>query len=108
MVGCDRHASVARFWVAEHFAAGATVTLDGEAAHHIHVLRLAAGARVGLTDGKGSIGTGLLKRVDRSSALVEVEDVRSVLPATAIHMMVPVADRERLLWLAEKCTELQA
>jgi 16S rRNA (uracil1498-N3)-methyltransferase len=26
----------------------------------------------------------------------------------AVHLIVPVADRERMLWLAEKCTELGA
>jgi len=108
MVDHHRRTTVARFWVADGFTAGAVVTLGRDAAHHIRVLRLAAGAHVGLTDGAGLLGTGLLAHVERSSARVDVADVRTVPRATAVHMLVPVADRERLLWLAEKCTELQA
>jgi 16S rRNA (uracil1498-N3)-methyltransferase len=107
-VGHDRRSTVARFLVAEPFVPGATVPLGRDDAHHIRVLRIDAGARVGLTTGAGLVGTGTLVGVSRSAASVEVEHVRHVPRPPAVHMLVPIADRERMLWLAEKCTELAA
>ena len=53
MVGHDHRPPVAHFWIPTPVAAGETVTLDRDAAHHVHVLRLVEGNRVGLTDGRG-------------------------------------------------------
>ncbi len=107
-MGHDRRSTVARFLVAEPFAPGATVALGSDAAHHIRVLRIDAGSRVGLTTGAGLMGSGRLVGVSRSAASIEVEHVRHVTRPPAVHMLVPIADRERMLWLAEKCTELAA
>ncbi len=107
-MGHDRRSAVARFLVAESFAPGATIALGRDAAHHLRVLRVADGSRVGLTTGTGLVGIGSLVEVTRSAAFVEVEQARHVTRAPAVHMLVPVADRERMLWLAEKCTELEA
>jgi 16S rRNA (uracil1498-N3)-methyltransferase len=107
-VGHDRRPIVAQFWVASRVAAGDTVPLDRDAAHHVRVLRLVEGDRVGLTDGRGQIAAGTLTTIARSSVLVRVDDVAAVPRPHPIHLLVPVADRERLLWLAEKCVELQA
>ena len=107
-MGHDRRSTVARFLVAEPFAPGATVALGRDAAHHIRVLRIDAGSRVGLTTGAGLMGSGRLVGVSRSAASIEVEHVRHVTRPPAVHMLVPIADRERMLWLAEKCTELAA
>jgi 16S rRNA (uracil1498-N3)-methyltransferase len=38
--------------------------------------------------------------------MVELEAVHQVDPPPEIHLLVPIADRERMLWLAEKVTEL--
>jgi 16S rRNA (uracil1498-N3)-methyltransferase len=107
-VGHDRRSAVARFLVAESFAPGATVSLGRDAAHHLRVLRVGEGGRVALTTGSGLVGTGSLVEVTRAAASVEVEEVQRVSRAPAVHMLVPIADRERMLWLAEKCTELGA
>jgi 16S rRNA (uracil1498-N3)-methyltransferase len=37
---------------------------------------------------------------------VEVTEVSHVAPLPPIHLLAPVADRDRMLWLAEKVTEL--
>lgn len=107
-MGHDSRSTVARFLVAEGLTAGATIALDDDAVHHLRVLRVAAGSTVGLTDGAGSVATGTLTSVSRSRASVEIRDVARVATALPVRMLVPVADRDRMLWLAEKCTELGA
>jgi 16S rRNA (uracil1498-N3)-methyltransferase len=87
-------------------AAGATIALDGDAAHHLRVRRVVVGAAVMLHDGAGNIADGVLAGLGKGSALVAVDGVRTVAPLPAVHLLVPVADRERMLWLAEKATEL--
>ena len=100
--------TVATFYAAEPLAPGAAVTLGEDAAHHIRVLRLAPGERVALTDGAGHRASGTLIRVAKGHAVVDVAEVRQYDPLPPVHALVPVADRERMLWLAEKCVELGA
>ena len=107
-MGHDRRATVARFAVAAQMAVGGTVTLDAEQANHIRVLRLKVGSRVGVANGIGTLASGELRQIGRSSAVVDVDEVWTVPRPMGIHMLVPVADRDRMLLLAEKCTELQA
>ena len=99
---------LATFVTTEPFAAGETVTLGEDEARHIRVLRLEVGQRVGLLDGRGMRGRGALVRVAKRHAAVTVETVSSVEPPTSVHLILPVADRDRMLWLAEKATELAA
>jgi 16S rRNA (uracil1498-N3)-methyltransferase len=69
----------------------------------------AAGATtVRLVDGAGLVGHGTIVRLARSSLSVDVERVEEVEPPPPVHLLVPVADRERMLWLAEKSAELGA
>src|SRR5205823_3140287 len=86
--------------------AGALVTLGEDAAHHMRVRRLDAGDSVALRDGAGGTASGRLARLAKSHAVVELGAVSRVEPPPAIHLLTPVADRERMLWLAEKATEL--
>jgi 16S rRNA (uracil1498-N3)-methyltransferase len=108
MVGYDRRSAVAHFWVPSRVAVGDAVALERDAVHHVRVLRLAPGNHVGLTDGRGQRAAGTLTTLRRSSAVVRVDEVKIVPPPYPIHVLVPIADRERMLWLAEKCVELQA
>jgi 16S rRNA (uracil1498-N3)-methyltransferase len=101
-------ATVASFVCRSPLVAGETVDLGEEVAHHMHVRRLDVGEQVGLRDGSGGVGTGVLQRLAKSSATVAVREVRRQERPPAVHMLVPVADRDRMLWLAEKCTELGA
>ncbi len=96
------------FVTPEPFANGETVTLGEDEAHHIRVLRLEVGQQVGLLDGRGMRGRGALVRLAKRHAAVAVEIVSSVEPPPSVHLMLPVADRDRMLWLAEKATELAA
>ncbi len=109
MVGINREgvaAGLPTFVVADGFSASTPCVLDEHAARHMRVLRLQAGALVGLRDGRGTIGKGQLVRLTKSQAHLEVLEIAHSEPPAAVHMLVPVADRDRMLWLAEKAGEL--
>ena len=105
MERADR-ATVATFFAAEPLVVGGTVTLSDEAAHHIRVARVAVGECVALRDGAGKAAVGTLVKASRSSALVDVSEISEIPRAAPIHLLAPVADRDRMLWLAEKTVEL--
>lgn len=94
------------FVTTEPFSIGATFALGDDDVRHLRVLRLAVGAVVGLRDGAGLVGRGTIVRLAKGQAHVEVEHVESRAPLPDVHLLVPVADRDRLLWLAEKAGEL--
>lgn len=83
-----------------------SVTLGEDAAHHMRVRRLELGVRLRLLDGEGRVADGVLVRLARSAAVVDIVEVEAREPLPPIHLLVPVADRDRMLWLAEKCAEL--
>ena len=105
MERADR-APVATFFSADAFSVGATIALSDEAAHHIRVSRVGVGEVIGLRDGAGRGAVGTLVKSSRSSALVDVSEVAELPRPVPIHLLAPVADRERMLWLAEKAMEL--
>ena len=108
MVGVDRSgvgAGRPTFVAADVFSVGSTCTLDEHAARHMRVLRLDAGAIIGLRDGQGTIGQGVVVRLMKSQAVVEVTHAVLVEPLPPVHLLVPIADRDRMLWLAEKACE---
>jgi len=80
--------------------------MSDEAAHHIRVARVAVGDCIALRDGAGRAALGTLVKVSRSSALVDVSETSEIPRPAMIHLLAPVADRERMLWLAEKVVEL--
>jgi len=100
--------TVATFFAPDPLAAGALVTLGEDAAHHMRVRRLEPGDAIALRDGAGGTASGRLVRVAKSHAVVELGAVGRVDPPPAVHLLPPVADRERMLWLADKVTELGA
>ena len=84
----------------------AQVLLGESVARHLRVRRLGAGTTIGLVDGAGRRATAMLVREARDSVTVEIADVEDVPTLPEVHLMVPVADRDRMLWLAEKVAEL--
>ena len=108
MVERRDRASVATFFAPETPVVGAPCSLDEEAAHHARVRRVDVGHRIRLLDGQGVVGHGTLVRLAKAHMLVEVDAVETTAPPAPVHMLVPVADKERMLWLAEKCAELGA
>jgi 16S rRNA (uracil1498-N3)-methyltransferase len=105
----DDLAPLAGFFAgAEPLVRGGIARLGEDAAHHMRVRRLNPGDRVYLADGGGAQAVGSIVRFSKKDAEVTIEDVARFAPAPAIHLLVPVADRDRMLWCAEKCAELGA
>lgn len=102
----DDRSPVGTFFVESTVAQGETTSLGEHAAHHARVKRLTAGDIVQLTDGAGQLAIGSITDIRRTSVVVAVHEVQLVARPPAIHLRAPVADRERMLWLAEKATEL--
>ncbi len=101
----DDRPPVATFFADAAFVARATVSLSEAASHHARVKRLEAGDRVRLTDGRGHIALGAITAL-RGDYAVAIESVRDVPRQGPIHLKVPIGDRDRMLMLAEKATEL--
>ncbi|HYN80985.1 MAG TPA: RsmE family RNA methyltransferase [Gemmatimonadaceae bacterium] len=101
----DRQA-VATFFSSDQFVAGEHVSLGDEAAQHARVLRIGPGSAVELRNGAGGAARGDIARMSKRSVMIDVEEVWSLRPAPPVHLLVPVADRDRMLVLAEKATEL--
>lgn len=106
MVERDTRATVATMFAPGAFALGAVVVTGPAAAQHLRVRRLAPGARIRLVNGAGGVAVGTLTRLGRFEAAVALDAVRTLAPPPAVHLIVPVADRDRMLWLAEKSAEL--
>ncbi|HKC80623.1 MAG TPA: RsmE family RNA methyltransferase [Gemmatimonadaceae bacterium] len=103
---CTDRTAVATFYASEELVAGGTITLPEEAAHHIRVARVGIGECVALRNGAGRAAVGTLVKISRGSALVDVVETSEIPRPAPIHLLAPVADRDRMLWLAEKVTEL--
>jgi 16S rRNA (uracil1498-N3)-methyltransferase len=99
--------------VATFYAPGAwteRVTLDQGAAHHAAVKRLSVGDPVRLTGGDGRRAHGDIALLDKRRLEIDC-DLASLdlVPAPPhVALWAPVADRDRMLMLAEKSVELGA
>jgi 16S rRNA (uracil1498-N3)-methyltransferase len=103
----DDLASLAGFFSsANALEPGTTILLGEDAAHHARVRRLEAGAPVYVADGKGAQATGSIVRLGKKDLDIALADVQRSPRPPGIHLLVPIADRDRMLWCAEKCTEL--
>lgn len=103
----DRTA-IATFFASEPMAAGRATTLSEGEAHHARVRRIAIGDRLRLVDGAGGVGYGNVVKLGKAQATVDVDVLDRVEPLPVIHLMVPIADRDRMLLVGEKATELSA
>lgn len=99
---------LATFFHAEPLGVGVghTAILGESEARHATVRRLVRGDHVRLVDGAGAVATGVLVRLSRTEAAVEVEELLQLERPADVHLIAPVADRDRMLLLAEKATEL--
>ena len=105
MVERNDRASVTTLYVEDPLSEGSTVRLDGSA-DHIRARRLRADDPVRLTNGVGVMAAGRLSQGHRGSWQVEIEGSETVQREAGIRFFAPVADRARLLWLAEKACEV--
>lgn len=106
MVERDDRPGVSHFFAPEPLLAAGAIVLPEEAAHHARVRRLAVGAPVTVRDGGGTVASGTIVRMGKSHLEIEISAPRCPPPPPPVHLLVPVADKERMLLLAEKATEL--
>jgi len=81
--------------------------LDGEPAHHARVRRAQRGDEVRVQDGRGHVASGVVLSLGKNALEIDVRNVTEVPRPARLEVVVPVADRERMLLAAEKCVELQ-
>ncbi|MBC7897098.1 MAG: 16S rRNA (uracil(1498)-N(3))-methyltransferase [Cytophagaceae bacterium] len=102
----DDREAVASFLLAEQpFTPGTTVSLGDEVARHVRVRRLGVGACLALLDGHGHRALGTIVRLNPTIA-VEIGSLTVASPPPSLHLLVPIADKDRMMWLAEKVAEL--
>ncbi len=102
----DHRPGVAHFYSTEPLLSPGALVLGEDAAHHARVRRLNIGAPVTVRDGGGTTASGTLVRMAKQHLELEIESPRCPSPLPPVHLLVPVADKERMLLLAEKATEL--
>ncbi len=102
----DHRPGVAHFYSGVPLLSPGVLVLGEDAAHHAKVRRLAVGAAVTVRDGSGTTASGTLVRMGRQHLELDIESPRCPAPLPPVHLLVPVADKERMLLLAEKATEL--
>ena len=102
----DDRPPVATFFLETPLVPGTTVALGDAAAHHARVKRLEVGDPVRATDGRGTVATGTIATLGRAAGGIALDEARAVTRPVAIHLRVPIGDRDRMLTLAEKATEL--
>lgn len=99
--------AIATFFAADAaLSPGAQLALGESVARHLRARRLGTGTTVALVDGAGRRATALVVREAKDAVTVEVRQVTDTTPLPEVHLLVPVADRDRMLWLAEKVAEL--
>ncbi len=97
-----------RFYVPS-LAAGEVRLPDDEARHAGGVLRLQAGDRVELFDGRGNSALSTLTSVTKRKVSARVDTVETDAPAAMeLHLAFAIPKGKRLDWLLEKATELGA
>lgn len=100
--------SVATFFWGDAVATGAEVTLADDALRHAIVRRLAPGDAVRVVSGRGAVATGHVVSGSRTRVVVGIDRISELPRPTALDVLVPIADRDHMLWAAEKCVEHQA
>jgi 16S rRNA (uracil1498-N3)-methyltransferase len=94
------------FMTEEPLVQRAQVSLGESVARHLRARRLGTGVTIALVDGAGRRATAMVVREARDSVTAEISEVQETPHLPEVHLMVPVADRDRMLWLAEKGAEL--
>ena len=99
-----------RFHFSGPLAVGAHVDLPDHVAHHIHVVRLAAGDNVTLFNGEGGEYTATLVQVDRRRACAEIKafSPREAELPYAVTLAQALPEGSKIDWIMEKAVELGA
>lgn len=103
----DRRTAIATFYCEGPLVAGIPVTPSDDVRNHLRARRLGDGDAVQLTNGDGLRAAATIRARGKRDIDLAISSVMSVARQPAIHLRAPVADRDRMLWLAEKATELE-
>ena len=97
-----------RFLVAPEALSGPHAVLTGPQLRHLRARRLRAGSELVLGDGAGRQRWGVVIRVDRHQAVIQLKDVQSPQRDSALHLTLAQAllKSDKLDWVIEKGTEL--
>jgi 16S rRNA (uracil1498-N3)-methyltransferase len=106
MVERDRRKAIATFYCEAPLAPGLPVQPSDDVLNHLRARRLGDGDDVRLTNGAGVLAEATVRARGKRDSEFAVSSVIEVPRPPAIHLCAPVADRDRMLWLAEKATEL--
>jgi 16S rRNA (uracil1498-N3)-methyltransferase len=107
MVERDRRTALATFYCEGPLVAGIPVTPSEDVRHHLRARRLDDGDAVQLSNGDGLLAAATIRARGKRDVELAISSVTRVARQPAIHLRAPVADRDRMLWLAEKATELE-
>ena len=107
MVERDRRTAIATFYCEGPLVAGIPVTPSEDVRNHLRARRLDDGDALQLTNGAGLRAAAAIRARGKRDIELAISSVTSVARQPAIHLRAPVADRDRMLWLAEKATELE-
>ncbi|GIZ50651.1 16S rRNA (uracil(1498)-N(3))-methyltransferase [Noviherbaspirillum aridicola] len=99
-----------RFYCPLPLAVGATVTLPDAIAHHVHVLRLAAGDTLTLFNGEGGEYAAVLSVIGKRQAQAEVKafSPREAELPYALTLAQALPEGSKMDWIVEKAVELGA
>ena len=103
----DRRTAIATFYFDAPFEPGVAVKPSSDVVNHVRARRLDDGASLRLTDGRGRLAAATLRMHARRDVEFVVSSVDRIARPPMIHLCAPIADRDRMLWLAEKSTELE-
>ena len=103
----DGRATIATFYVDARLAPGESVTPNDDVRNHLRARRLGDGEAIQLTDGGGHLAAATVRLQGRRDFELVVSSVARIERQLAIELCAPIADRDRMLWLAEKAAELE-
>lgn len=99
-----------RFYYPAPLSIGAVVTMPDHVAHHVHVLRLAAGETITLFNGEGGEYAATLCALEKRRALAEVKafSPREAELPYSLTLAQALPEGTKMDWIIEKAVELGA
>lgn len=81
---------------------------EAEAHHLINVMRLGAGEKIEMFDGRGKLAKSVITEIKRKDVLVEVKEIQTFEPRRSGRIVIAasIAKGQRFDMLISKCTEL--
>lgn len=93
------------------FTSGSEIQFQGhdyadEIKHMNKVLRLQAGQKIGISNGRGLIASAEILKITRELAIFKIIELKNFLPSIRLHLFLAPLKGPKMDWLIEKITEL--